>query len=246
MPASLTQITRCRPYVRSLIDTGFYSEIPMHRGVVERVELAGGYTVELSLSGDVFDGSAVCEGRLVTAWLLLKSEAVPVAILDGVLLSSGEGKRYSLTDACDLVSEAVQALVQELVRTCHQDFAAVLEAGSVFVITRLEVRDKFRSSELSQSIVDASCTWLRSKCRLALLTLQPFPLQYENTAPVLGSRHYEPYWRALSADLEKLSSYYSYHFDCIVASLESTLLIKPLSGYKCALSRAGWSFIAAE
>lgn len=51
MSASLTQITRCRPYVRSLIDTGFYSEIPMHRGVVERVELAGGYTVELSLSG---------------------------------------------------------------------------------------------------------------------------------------------------------------------------------------------------
>lgn len=91
MSASLTQITRCRPYVRSLIDTGFYSEIPMHRGVVERVELAGGYTVELSLSGDVFDGSAVCEVRLVTAWLLLKSEAVPVAILDGVLLSSGEG-----------------------------------------------------------------------------------------------------------------------------------------------------------
>ena len=134
MPAGLTQVSRCRPHVRSRIDTGFYSEIPMHRGLVERMELAGDYSVELSLSGDVFDGFAVCEGRLVTAWLRLQSEAVPVAVLDAVLLSSGDGKRYSLADACDLVSEALQKAVQELVWTCRNDFSAVLEAGSVLFI----------------------------------------------------------------------------------------------------------------
>ncbi len=246
MPAGLTQVSRCRPHVRSRIDTGFYSEIPMHRGLVERMELAGDYSVELSLSGDVFDGFAVCEGRLVTAWLRLQSEAVPVAVLDAVLLSSGDGKRYSLADACDLVSEALQKAVQELVWTCRNDFSAVLEAGSVLFIRRLEVRDEFRSSQLSQNIVDAACVWLTSKCRLALLTLKPFPLQYENIEPVLGSRHYEAYCRGLREDLEKLSLYYSYHFGCLAASLESTLLIKPLNGHRCALSRAGWSFIAAE
>ncbi|MNJ45064.1 hypothetical protein D3C77_401420 [compost metagenome] len=218
----------------------------MHRGPVECVQLASGYTVELSLSGDVFDGSAVCEGRLVTAWLRIQSETVPVAVLEAVLLSDGVGTNDCLADACDRISETLQYVIDELSRTCLDDFSTILNIGGAIIVSRLEVRKKFRSSALSQKLVDAVCIRILSQHRLALMALHPFPLQYENTAPEIGSRHYESYWQRFKSDREKLSSYYSYEFGCMSASHDSTLLIKPLDGYACVLGRAGWSITALE
>lgn len=235
-----------RPHERSRIDVGFYSEIPLHRGPVEHVPLAGGYTVELSLSGDEFDGSAVCEGRLVTAWLRCNSEAVPVAVLEAVLISDGVGSSLCLADACDRISEQLHSVINELTRTCQDDFAAIFNSGSVIVVSRLEVRNVLGASALSRKLVDAVCAFIQPQHRLALMAIKPFPLQYENTAPELGSRHYEAYWLKFKSAFEKLSTYYSYEFGFLSAAHDSTLLIKSFDGYSCSLGRAGWAVKVLE
>ena len=221
-------------------DQCFFSGLPLLQGQVVSVALNDGFAIEFSVSSDLFHGAAICVGKTATAWLLAETETLPVAVLEAVILSEGVGAELSLPEACDLISEAVQQTIIELGRTSATDLSCVLEIGSLFIVKRLEVRSGFRSLGLSKLLVECILSELSSQFTFALMALKPFPLQYQHAEPEFGSSAYVEFWNKFQKDKEKLSSFYSYEFECVSASYDTDLLIKPLSGFVGGRNSSGW------
>jgi len=225
---------------------GFFSGIPLLQGQVASVELGDGLVLKHSVSSDLFNGAAICVGKAATAWLLADAEALPIAILEAVILSEGAGSDLGLHEACDLISETVQQTIIELGRTAAYDLSSTLEIGSIFIVKRLEVRNGFRSAGLSKLLVERVLIELSDRFRFALMALKPFPLQYQHAEPEIGSKEYVTFWNTFQDDVEKLSCFYSYEFGCVSASHDSDLLIKNLPGFVGGRNRNGWIINRSE
>lgn len=232
--------------LRQLDEYGYFCGIPPLTGVIETVTINDAFSLRYTLSDDVFQGESVCEGRNVLAWLCAANDETPVAVLEAVVLSRGQELGLAVPEACDQISEGLYNITAHLAKTCTIALADFLEQAGVIVVTRLEVRRDSRHHSRSLQFVDALCCRVNQKYPLALLVVQPFPLQYEHCEPDADSDNYDPFWSAFRDDVDKLSNFYSYVFNCSSVSQDSSLLFKALPGWLLRNDRYGWSISSSE
>ncbi len=232
--------------IRDRDETGYYNGIPQLRGAVQSVPIGDGLSIRYCLSEDVFFGGSVCEARLLTALLCKPGDAFPVAVLEATILSKGTGRGMGIIDSCDLISESLHTIVNDLSTTSVDDFSSVLSNGGVFILDRLEVRFDSTRLGISQRLFTAITESVSRSIELCLYALKPFPLQYEYCDPGSESPEYETFWAAFCLDKEKLSNYYCYQFGCKSVSPYTRFLMSAFNGWKLSINRLGWSVFISE
>jgi len=173
-------------------------------------------------------------------------DAVPVAVLEATILSKGTGRGMGITDSCDLISESLNKIVNDLSSTSVDDFSSVVSNGGVFILNRLEVRFDSKHLGVSHRLFNAITESVNRHIGLCLYALQPFPLQYECCEPGSESPEYETFWAAFCLDLDKLANYYCYEFGCKSVSPNTGFLINTFYGWKLSIDRFGWSVFISE
>lgn len=227
-------------------ESGFFNGIPLLHSAVRSVPVGEGLTARFCLSEDVFSSGSVCEGRALSALLCRPGDAVPVAVLDATVLSKGTGQGMGISDSCDLMSESLNKIVNDLSRTCVDDLLSVISSGGILVLNRLEVRTDFNHLGISRRFFHALTECVGKQLVLSLYALHPFPLQYEYCEPDSESPEYEAFWESFSVDLEKLTNFYCYEFGCKSVSPDTGLLICALPGWQLNLDRFGWTVVLSE
>lgn len=227
-------------------ESGFFNGIPLLHFSVQSVRVEEGLTAQFCLSEDLFSGGSVCEGRALSALLCRPGDAVPVAVLDGTVLSRGTGRGMGISDSCDLVSESLNKIVNDLSRTCVDDLSWVVSNGGILVINRLEVRSDFNHLGISHRFFNALTESVNKRVELSLYTLHPFPLQYENCEPDVESSAYDCFWESFRVDVEKLTNFYCYEFLCKSVSPDTELLINTFPGWQLNIDRFGWTVVRSE
>lgn len=227
-------------------ESGFFNGFPLLHCAVQSVPVGEGLTGRFCLSEDVFCSGSVCEGRALTALLCRPGDAVPVAVLDATVLSKGTGRGMGISDSCDLLSESLSKIVNDLSRTCVDDLSWVLSSGGILVLNRLEVRSDLNHLGISQRFFNALTEWVNKRIELSLYALHPFPLQYEHCEPDTDSPEYDEFWESFRVDAEKLSNFYCYEFGCKSASPDTGLLINAFPGWQLNIDRFGWTVELSE
>lgn len=222
-------------------ETGFFNGIPLLHRVVQSVPVWEGLTARFCLSDDVFNNRSACEGRTIQASLCGPGDAVPVAVLEATVLSKGTGRGMGVSDSCDLLSESLNKIVNELSRTCVDDLLSVISSGSILILNRLEVRAEFTHLGVGRRFFYAITEYVNKQLELSLYALHPFPLQYEHCEPDSESIEYDAFWESFRQDADKLSNFYCYDFGCKSASPDSELLINALRGWRLNIDRFGWT-----
>ncbi|TCV51581.1 hypothetical protein [Pseudomonas sp. 460] len=227
-------------------ESGFFNGIPLLHSAVQSVPVGEGLTARFCLSEDVFSSGSVCEGRMLSALLCRPGDAVPVAVLDATVLSKGAGQGMGIADSCDLLSESLNKIVNDLSKTCVDDLLSVVSIGGILVLNRLEVRTDFNHLGVSRRFFNALTECVSKQLQLSLFALHPFPLQYEYCEPDVDSPEYETFWESFQVDVEKLSNFYCYEFGCKSASVDTGLLISPFPGWQLNIDRFGWTVVFSE
>ncbi|WP_223508950.1 MULTISPECIES: hypothetical protein [unclassified Pseudomonas] len=227
-------------------ESGFFNGIPLLHCAVQSVPVGEGLTARYCLSEDVFSSGSVCEGRALSALLCRPGDAVPVAVLDATVLSKGTGRGMGISDSCDLLSEALNKIVNDLSRTCVDDLSCVVSSGGILILNRLEVRSDFNNLGVSHKFFNALTECVNKRVELSLYALHPFPLQYEYCEPDTESPEYDEFWESFRVDVEKLSNFYCYEFGCKSASPDTGLLISAFPGWQLNIDRFGWTVVLSE
>ena len=227
-------------------ESGFFNGIPLLHCAVQSVLVGEGLIARFSLSEDVFCSGSVCEGRALSALLCRPGDAVPVAVLDATVLSRGAGRGMGISDSCDLLSESLNKIVNDLSRTSADDFSCAVSNGGILVLNRLEVRSDCNHLGISHSFFKALTESVSECVELSLYALQPFPLQYGYCEPDTESPEYDAFWESFSVDVEKLSNFYCYEFGCKSVSPDTGLLINAFPGWKLNIDRFGWTVLRSE
>lgn len=231
---------------RNRDESGFFNGIPLLNRAIQSVQVEEGLSARFCLSEDVFSSGSVCEARLLTALLCRPGDAVPVAVLEATILSKGTGLGMGIADACDLLSESLHKVVNDLSRTCVEDLLSVVSTGGVVVLNRLEVRTGFNHLGVSRKFFFALTAHIGRQIKLSLYAIHPFPLQYEYCEPDSESEEYEAFWESFRVDVEKLSNFYCYEFGCKSPSADTGLLINTFSGWQLNVDRFGWTVVLSE
>lgn len=225
-------------------ESGFFNGIPLLHRAIQSVPVAEGLTARFCISDDVFSHWSACEGRTLHALLCGPGDAVPFAVLDATVLSKGTGQGMGVADSCDLLSESLNKIVNDLSRTCIDDLLSVISSGGILILNRLEVRAEFNHLGISRRFFNAMTECINKQFGLSLYALHPFPLQYEHCEPDAESLEYEAFWESFRMDVEKLSNFYCYEFGCKSASPDTELLINALPGWRLNIDRYGWTVIS--
>ncbi|MBX8556984.1 hypothetical protein K5D56_25545 [Pseudomonas cichorii] len=226
-------------------ECGFFNSVPFLSHACS-IPASGGLTVRYCLSEDVFNWGAVCEGRKLDALLLDAGDPVPFAVMEATVLSKGGGHGLGISESCDLLSESLNKVVNELSRTSVEDLLSVISEGGVLILNRLEVRSKFNHLGLGRRLFFTLIEHVNKSLALSLFAFHPFPLQYEYCEPTPDSQDYELFWESFRIDVDKLSNYYCYEFGCKSVSPETNLLINSFSGWQLNIDRFGWSVEISE
>lgn len=224
---------------------GFFNGIPLlHKP--QSIPAGEGLTARYCLSDDIFSWGAVCEGRTLAAMLCKQGDPVPIAVLEGTVLSKGSGSGLGIFESCDLLSESLNKIVSDLSRTSVEDLLNVISAGGVLILNRLEVRSNFNHFGIGRRFFYVLTEHINKFLAMSLYALHPFPLQYEYCEPNAEGLEYEAFWDSFRIDVEKLSNYYCYEFGCKSISPETGLLINSLPGWRLNIDRFGWSVEVSE
>lgn len=224
---------------------GFFNGVPFLHNP-RSIPVGEGLTVRYCLSEDVFTWGAVCEGRTLDASFLKNGDPVPLAVLEATVLSKGSGRGLGISESCDLLSESLNKVVNDLSKTCVEDLLNVISVGGVLILNRLEVRSNCNHHGIGHRFFTALIKDINTHLPLSLYALHPFPLQYEYCEPNSDSQEYEVFWESFRGDVEKLSNYYCYEFGCKSVSPETGLLINTLPGWRLNIDRFGWSVEVLE
>ncbi len=227
-------------------ESGFFNGIPLLHSAVQSVPVGEGLTARFCLSEDVFNSGSACEGRALSALLCRPGDAVPVAVLDATVLSRGTGRGMGVSESCELLSESLNKVVNDLSKTCVEDLFGVVSSGGILVLNRLEVRTDYNHLGISHRFFTSITERVNKQFKLALYALHPFPLQYEYCEPDADSPEYDAFWESFRVDVEKISNFYCYEFDCKSASVDEGLLINAFSGWQLNIDRFGWTVVLSE